>query len=55
MRLENQTVNLINIVIGVLLVLSVISTSFLSWASGLATRGRGLGPLRRRSPAADHK
>ncbi len=53
MRLESQTVNVINIVIGVLLVLSVISTSFLSWASGLAARGRGLGPLRRRASAAD--
>lgn len=40
MRLEGQTVNMINIVIGVLLVLSVISTSFLSWASGLRS-GRG--------------
>jgi rhamnose transport system permease protein len=35
MRLEGQTVNMINIVTGVLLVLSVISTSFLTWASGL--------------------
>jgi len=35
MRLEGQTVNVINIVIGALLVLSVISTSFLAWASGL--------------------
>lgn len=40
MRLENQTVNLINIVIGVLLVLSVTSTSFLAWASGLAAGRR---------------
>jgi rhamnose transport system permease protein len=40
MRLEGETVNKINIVIGVLLVLSVISTSFLSWASGLRSRRR---------------
>jgi len=38
LRLEGQTVNVINIVIGVLLVLSVISTSFLGWASGLTRR-----------------
>lgn len=36
MRLESYPVNVINIVIGVLLVLSVISTSLLAWASGLA-------------------
>jgi rhamnose transport system permease protein len=40
MRLQGETVNLINIVIGALLVLSVISTSFLAWASGLRS-GRG--------------
>ena len=40
MRLEGYTVNVINIVIGVLLVLSVISTSFLAWVSGL-TSGKG--------------
>ncbi len=48
MRLEGQTVNVINIVIGVLLVLSVISTSFLSWASGLARRW-----VRSPDPASD--
>jgi len=52
MRLEGYTVNKINIVIGALLVLSVISTSFLSWASGRTKGGRGLGPLRRRQPVA---
>jgi rhamnose transport system permease protein len=53
MRLENYTVNVINIVTGVLLVLSVISTSFLSWASGLRSRrGGGLGLLRRRPAVA---
>src|SRR6478752_7419433 len=42
MRLENYTVNKINIVIGTLLVLSVISTSFLGWAKDLwSRRGRG--------------
>ena len=35
LRLENVTDNIINIIIGVLLVLSVTSTSFLAWASGL--------------------
>jgi rhamnose transport system permease protein len=39
MRLENVSTNITNIVIGALLVLSVISTSFLSWVSGL-TSGR---------------
>ncbi len=44
MRLENYTVNKINIVIGTLLVLSVISTSFLGWAKDLwSRRGRGSG------------
>jgi rhamnose transport system permease protein len=52
MRLEGQTVNVINIVIGALLVLSVISTSLLSWASGLTSRGRGRRPPWRRQPAA---
>ncbi len=54
MRLEGQTVNVINIVIGVLLVLSVISTSFLAWASRwLHSRARGNGPTspRRRAVA----
>ena len=42
MRLESYPVNVINIVIGVLLVLSVISTSLLAWVSGrLASRRRG--------------
>ena len=39
MRLEGYTVNVINIVIGVLLVLSVISTSFLAWVSALTSGG----------------
>jgi rhamnose transport system permease protein len=37
MRLENVSTNITNIVIGGLLVLSVISTSFLSWISGLSS------------------
>jgi rhamnose transport system permease protein len=42
MRLEGETVNKINIVIGVLLVLSVISTTLLGWAQALwARRSRG--------------
>jgi len=44
MRLEGYTVNVINIVIGALLVLSVISTSFLAWVSALVS-GRGGGRL----------
>jgi len=45
MRLENYTVNKINIVIGTLLVLSVISTTLLSWIKGLwSRRGRGSSP-----------
>jgi len=38
LRLESVTVNVINIIIGALLVLSVISTSVLRWASGLRRR-----------------
>ena len=57
MRLEGQTVNKINIVIGVLLVLSVISTSFLAWVSARISGGgggrlSGLVPRRRRRTAA---
>ena len=39
MRLENVSTNITNIVIGGLLVLSVISTSFLAWVSRV-TSGR---------------
>jgi rhamnose transport system permease protein len=38
MRLENYTVNVINIVIGALLVLSVMSTSLLAGAKHLWSR-----------------
>jgi rhamnose transport system permease protein len=53
MRLESITVNVINIVIGVLLVLSVMSTSFLAWVSALVSaRANGaLRPGRRRQAA----
>ncbi len=40
MRLESYTVNVINIVIGTLLVLSVISTSVLGWVQALWARRR---------------
>ena len=44
LRLENVTVNLINIIIGLLLVLSVVSSSFLTRLSALGRRlGRGRG------------
>ena len=42
LRLESVTVNVINIVIGVLLVLSVMSTSLLGWVASLRPR-RGQG------------
>jgi rhamnose transport system permease protein len=47
LRLETITVNVINIIIGLLLVASVMSTSFLAWL-GRARRGRSIGALRRR-------
>jgi rhamnose transport system permease protein len=55
MRLENLTVNVINIVIGALLVLSVMSTSLLAWLSALTTgRTNGAPRLGRRRQAAMH-
>jgi rhamnose transport system permease protein len=55
LRLENVTVNVINIIIGLLLVLSVMSTSLLAWVSRLrraagARRGQA-GPRERRVTA----
>ncbi len=38
LRLEDVTVNVINIIIGLLLVLSVLSTSLLAWVSDAAAR-----------------
>ncbi|GCD89896.1 ABC transporter permease [Nocardioides sp. LS1] len=57
MRLESITVNVINIVTGVLLVLSVISTSFLAWLSAMAqARTNGaFRPGRRRQAAMPHR
>lgn len=54
MRLDNYTVNVINIVIGVLLVLSVMSTSVLAWAAGARRSGWAgrLGFTRRRLAVA---
>ncbi|MFT4264176.1 MAG: ABC transporter permease [Nocardioides sp.] len=53
MRLEGQTVNVINIVIGVLLVLSVLSSSLLAWAARqLQARSRGSRPTSRRRAVA---
>jgi rhamnose transport system permease protein len=40
LRLEGRTVNVINIVIGTLLVLSVISTRVIAWASRIAQSWR---------------
>jgi rhamnose transport system permease protein len=55
MRLENLTVNVINIVIGSLLVLSVMSTSILARISALAAaRRNGAIRLGRRRPPAMH-
>jgi rhamnose transport system permease protein len=45
LRLKGVTVNVINIIIGLLLVLSVISTTVLAWVSDVAarrTRAKGL-------------
>jgi rhamnose transport system permease protein len=46
LRLESVTVNVINIIIGLLLVASVVSPSVLAWVSGKAARrrNRGSGP-----------
>ncbi|MFL6101586.1 MAG: ABC transporter permease [Actinomycetales bacterium] len=52
LRLESITVNVINIIIGLLLILSVMNTSFLAWLAGLRAamarrRGRSAPPTRR--------
>lgn len=52
LRLEGITVNIINIVIGLLLVASVVSTSVLSGISNLRSRGRAAGPVPA-SPSAE--
>ena len=53
MRLEGYTVNVINIIIGLLLIASVMSTSVLAWLSALMPgRARGAsGPASRRQAA----
>jgi rhamnose transport system permease protein len=50
MRLEGITVNITNIVIGLLLVASVVSTSVLAWASGLRARRNPRGASPRSAP-----
>jgi len=50
MRLEGITVNITNIVIGLLLVASVVSTSVLAWASGLRARRNPRGESPRSAP-----
>ncbi len=55
LRLENVTVNVINIIIGLLLVLSVLSSSLLAWVSRLRSAGgvgRGRSGPRARRVAA---
>jgi rhamnose transport system permease protein len=44
LRLDGITVNVINIIIGLLLVASVVSTSVLAWASRLSARRNTRGP-----------
>lgn len=50
LRLQGITVNVINIIIGLLLVLSVISTTVLAWVSDVAAR-RNRGPRPTKTPA----
>lgn len=53
LRLEGVTVNVINIIIGLLLVLSVLSTSLLAWVSDVTSRrNRAQRPLRTPSGVA---
>jgi rhamnose transport system permease protein len=52
LRLEGVTVNVINIIIGLLLIASVISTSLLAWASKTATRRSRQAAPPLRTPAA---
>ena len=54
MRLDGQTVNVINIVIGVLLVLSVMSTSLLAWVSSLRSARTGARGPSAPAPTALH-
>ena len=54
MRLEGYTVNVINIIIGLLLIASVISTSVLAWLSAKkpGRARRVFGPGKRRQAAS---
>jgi rhamnose transport system permease protein len=50
LRLDGVTVNVINIIIGLLLVASVVSTSVLDWVSGLTTRRTPTGDSPQNAP-----
>jgi rhamnose transport system permease protein len=51
LRLESVTVNVTNIIIGLLLVASVVSPSVLAWVSGKATRFRNRGQDPQNAPS----
>ncbi len=51
LRLESVTVNVINIIIGLLLVASVVSTSVLAWFSAIAARRNKRGPSPQNAPS----
>jgi len=51
LRLDGVTVNVINIIIGLLLVASVVSTSVLAWVSGLTARRNPSGNSPRNAPS----
>ena len=59
LRLEDVTVNVINIIIGLLLVLSVMSTSFLSLvsraAAGMKKRSSKSSDVRQQLASAHHE
>jgi rhamnose transport system permease protein len=50
LRLESVTVNVINIIIGLLLVASVVAPSVLAWISATAARQKNRGPDRSTTP-----
>jgi rhamnose transport system permease protein len=51
LRLQGVTVNVINIIIGLLLVASVVSTSVLAWVSEVAARRNRLGIRPQQTPS----
>jgi rhamnose transport system permease protein len=58
LRLQNVEVNIINIVVGLLLVASVMSTSLLAWIASVRSSGGAKGPLglvRRRQSATQQR